>query len=136
MARQIRVDQIGDYASDQINKLITAAVLESDRRLKLASPVDTGRFRASWAIGQNAAPFQGQPEGDYPNSPPPEAVNYQLGNERAGNIYSIHNNLIYAESLAIKGSRKSNLPGGWVDSIAKDIQTYVNAEAARIGNQS
>ena len=136
MARQIKIGVIGQYANGQFNKLITAAVLESDRRLKLQSPVDTGRFRASWAIGQNAAPFEGQPEGSYPSSPPPEAVNYQLGNEQTGNIYSIHNNLIYAEPLAINGSRKSGVPGGWVDSIAKDVQTYVNAEADRIGRNS
>jgi hypothetical protein len=136
MARQIRIGEIGQYAEGQINKLINAAVLTADGRLKLQSPVDTGRFRASWAIGQNAAPFQGQPEGSYPSAPPPTAVNYQLGSEQVGNVYSIHNNLIYAEPLAVKGSRKSKLPGGWVDSIAKDIQTYVNAEADRIGRSS
>ena len=136
MARTIKIGDIGDYAEKQFNVLLRVAVLESDRRLKLASPVDTGRFRASWAIGENAAPFKGQPEGQYPNSPPPYAVNYSIGNERIGNVYSIHNNLIYAEPLAIKGSRKFGLPGGWVDSIAKDIQTYVNVEADRIGRSS
>jgi len=136
MARQIRIGDIGNYAEDQFNKLITAAVLTADERLKDKSPVDTGRFRASWAIGQNAAPFEGQPEGQYPQNVPPNAVNYSLGNERVGNVYSIHNNLIYAEPLAIKGSRKSGVPGGWVDSIAKDVQTYVDAEADRIGRNS
>ena len=136
MARTIRVGEIGDYAERQFNLLIKAAVLTADQRLKLASPVDTGRFRASWAIGENAAPFKGEPEGQYPENVPPNAINYSLGNERAGNVYSIHNNLIYAEPLAIKGSRKSGVPGGWVDSIAKDIQTYVDAEADRIGRNS
>lgn len=136
MAGTIRVGDIGKYAEGQFNKLITAAVLTADQRLKLESPVDTGRFRASWAIGQNAAPFEGQPEGDYPDNVPLNAVNYSLGNESVGNVYSIHNNLIYAEPLAIKGSRKSGVPGGWVDRIAKDIQTYVNAEADRIGRSS
>lgn len=136
MARTIRIGEIGDYAERQLNLLVKAAVLTADQRLKLASPVDTGRFRASWAIGENAAPFEGQPEGQYPNNVPPNAVNYSLGNERVGNVYSIHNNLIYAEPLAIKGSRKSGIPGGWVDSIAKDVQTYVNAEADRIGRNS
>lgn len=134
MARQIKVGEIGDYAGGQFNKLITAAVLESDERLKLASPVDTGRFRASWAIGQNAAPFKGEPEGEYPGNPPPKAINYQLGNEKIGNVYSIHNNLIYAEPLA--RGRSKQAPDGWVDSIAKDVQTYVNAEADRIGRNS
>lgn len=136
MARQIKIGEIGDYAERQLNLLIKAAVLTADARLKLQSPFDTGRFRASWAIGENAAPFEGQPEGQYASTPPPNAVNYALGNERIGNVYSIHNNLIYAEPLAIKGSRKSGVPGGWVDSIAKDVQTYVNAEADRIGRNS
>ena len=134
MARTIRIGEIGDYAEGQINKLITAAVLTADQRLKLASPVDTGRFRASWAIGQNAAPFEGQLEGQYPSNLPPNAVNYSLSNERAGNVYSIHNNLIYAEPLARGRSKQAS--DGWVDSIAKDVQTYVNAEADRIGRSS
>lgn len=134
MARTIRVGEIGDYAERQFNLLIKAAVLTADQRLKLSSPVDTGRFRASWAIGENAAPFEGQPEGQYPNNVPPNAVNYSLGNERVGNVYSIHNNLIYAEPLARGHSKQA--PDGWVDSIAKDVQTYVNAEADRIGRNS
>jgi hypothetical protein len=134
MAGQIRLGDLGKYAEGQYNKLVTAAVLTADRRLKLESPVDSGRFRASWAIGQNAAPFEGQPEGQYPNNPPPNAVNYSLGNEQVGNIYSIHNNLIYAEPLA--RGRSKQAPDGWVDSIAKDIQTYINAEADRIGRSS
>lgn len=136
MAGTIKFEDIGSYAEGQFNKLITAAVLETDKRLKLRSPVDTGRFRASWAIGQNSAPSKGKDPGEYRQPPPPTAVNYQLGNEKAGNVYSVHNNLIYAEPLAINGSRKSGVPGGWVDSIAKDIQTYVNAEADRIGRSS
>jgi len=134
VARQIRISDIGGYAEDQLNKLVTTAVLTADQRLKLASPVDTGRFRASWAIGQNAAPFEGQPEGQYPDNPPPNAVNYSLGSERVGNVYSIHNNLIYAELLARGHSKQA--PDGWVDSIAKDVQTYVDAEADRIGRSS
>ena len=134
MARTIRVGEIGDYAERQLNLLVKAAVLTADQRLKLASPVDTGRFRASWAIGENAAPSKGQPEGQYPNNVPPTAVNYSLGDERIGNVYSIHNNLIYAEPLARGHSKQA--PDGWVDSIAKDVQTYVNAEADRIGRSS
>ena len=134
MARTIRVGEIGDYAERQFNLLIKAAVLTADQRLKLASPVDTGRFRASWAIGENAAPFKGEPEGQYPENVPPNAINYSLGNERAGNVYSIHNNLIYAEPLARGHSKQAS--DGWVDSIAKDVQTYVNAEADRIGRNS
>jgi hypothetical protein len=134
MARNIKIGDIGDYAADQFDKLLKAAVFETDKRVKLASPVDTGRFRASWAIGQNAAPFPGEPEGSYPTAPPPNAVNYQLGTEKAGNVYSVHNNLVYADPLARGHSRQA--PDGWVDGIAKDIQTWVDSEADRIGRQS
>jgi hypothetical protein len=53
MARRIRLDQIGDYAEDKLNQLMRVVVLETDAELKARSPVDTGRFRASWAIGEN-----------------------------------------------------------------------------------
>jgi hypothetical protein len=55
MARVIRLGDIGDYANSQMEKLLRAAVLETDSLLKQASPVDTGRFRASWQVGENAA---------------------------------------------------------------------------------
>jgi hypothetical protein len=38
-----------------MEKLLRAAVLETDSLLKQASPVDTGRFRASWQVGENSA---------------------------------------------------------------------------------
>ena len=164
MARTIRVADIGDYAEQQFEKLLRRAVLETDRRLKQASPVDLGRFRLSWAIGENAAPFQGAPKGDYRGQPvpPPRAVNYTFGTERMGNIYSVHNNLPYAEALASgaagSGSKEQRRydpnrtvktwasPGGgssiqtdgpgWVQQIAKDIQGFVKVNADRIGRQS
>jgi hypothetical protein len=55
MAGTIRLNQIGDYAEKQMEKLLRAAVLETDSLLKQASPVDTGRFRASWQVGENSA---------------------------------------------------------------------------------
>jgi hypothetical protein len=55
MARVIRLGDIGDYANTQMEKLLRSAVLETELLLKIASPVDTGRFRASWATGENTA---------------------------------------------------------------------------------
>jgi hypothetical protein len=46
MARVIRLDQVGTYVEQQMEKLLRSAVLETDALLKSASPVDTGRFRA------------------------------------------------------------------------------------------
>jgi hypothetical protein len=147
MARQIQVGDIGDYCNQQMEKLLRAAVLETDSLLKQASPVDTGRFRASWQVGENAAPGGIAPEGQFDTKKtfktskrgrttqevlPIQRLGYQQ--EKVGNIYSVHNNLPYAEPLA-SGSSKQADPG-WVQGIAKDVQTRVQAAAARIGKGS
>jgi hypothetical protein len=132
MARTIRVGDIGDYCNQQMEKLLRAAVIETDSLVKQASPVDTGRFRASWQVGENAAPGGIAPPGDYSGTAPLQRIGYQQ--EEMGNIYSVHNNLPYAEPLA-NGSSKQASPG-WVQGIAKDVQGRVIAAAARIGRES
>jgi hypothetical protein len=148
MARTIRVGDIGDYANSQMEKLLRSAVLETELLLKMASPVDTGRFRASWATGENTAgSYDGgeqQPAtGQYKDatSPPKDpslerriSIGYQSGQERIGNVYSVHNNLPYAEPLANGSSKQAN--AGWVQGIAKDVQGRVRIAAARIGRES
>jgi hypothetical protein len=148
MARTIRVGDIGDYVNQQMEKLLRAAVLETDSLVKQASPVDTGRFRASWQVGENAAPGGIAPEGQFDVKKirktskkgrtaqevlPIQRLGYQQ--ERIGNIYSVHNNLPYAEPLA-RGSSKQAPEPGWVQGIAKDVQTRVQAAAARISRES
>jgi hypothetical protein len=133
MARTIRVGEIGDYANQQLEKLLRVAVLETDARLKAASPVDTGRFRASWQVGENAAPGGQAGPGNYGSAPPLSRISYQQ--ERIGNVYSVHNNLPYAEPLA-NGSSKQAPDGVWVQGIAKDIQGFVRTNADRIGRES
>jgi hypothetical protein len=132
MARSIRVADIGGYVEGQMEKLLRVAVLETDSRLKQASPVDTGRFRASWQVGENAATGGQVGPGDYGAAPPLTRIGY--GQEKIGNIYSVHNNLPYAERLATGWSQQS--PSGWVQGIAKDIQGFVVANAAKIGRES
>lgn len=171
MARTIRVADIGDYAQQQYEELLRVAVLETDSRVKLLSPVDTGRFRASWQVGENSAGGGQKPEGNYTTTKfgsaeaaqagiPIERIGYQQ--ERIGNVYSVHNNLPYAEALASgaagSGSKQVTRynprrtvttwasPGGgssiqtdgpgWVRQIAKDIQGLVKVNADRIGRQS
>jgi hypothetical protein len=143
MARgRIRLDQIGGYVEDRLNTLLRATVLETDSRLKQASPVDTGRFRASWQVGENAAPGKGAPPGNYSGQYPIQRTGYSQ--ERVGNVYSVHNNLPYAEPLAggpgfppswkaAGVTSSSQAPAGWVQGIAKDMQANVLKNAARIG---
>jgi hypothetical protein len=136
MARTIRVSDIGDYASQQMEKLLRVAVFETDARLKAASPVDTGRFRASWQIGENVAgpapDYLGNEGGPNASIPPPVKINYQR--EQLGNVYSVHNNLPYAEPLANGSSKQADR--GWVQGVAKDMQQFVLTNADRIGRES
>ena len=146
MARTIRVGDIGDYANSQMEKLLRAAVLDTDTLLKSASPVDTGRFRASWQVGENAAGAydagpQQEATGAYkdqtepPGKPTPPALRrMNYSKERPGNIYSVHNNLPYAEPLANGSSKQAN--AGWVQGIAKDVQSRVRKAADDIGRNS
>ena len=134
MARVIRLGDIGDYANSQREKLLRAAVLETDALLKSASPVDTGRFRASWQVGENAAPGGIAPEGKYPTAAPLSRIGYSQ--ETIGNIYSVHNNLPYAERLAANPPYSKQTAPGWVQGVAKDVQGRVRIAAAKIGRES
>jgi hypothetical protein len=148
MARSIRVGDIGDYCNQQMEKLLRAAVLDTDSLLKAASPVDTGRFRASWQVGENSASGGRKPGGSYDKSEidertaqgiiPIDRVGY--GEEKIGNVYSVHNNLPYAEPLA-RGTSKQTEGAqggrdGWVQGAAKDVQGRVRIAAAKIGRES
>jgi hypothetical protein len=80
---------------------LRAAVLETDTLLKSASPVDLGRFRASWQVGENAAASAGKkPLAHLVNGSQLARASQGLQQERVGNVYSVHNNLPYAEKLA------------------------------------
>ena len=148
MARgEIKLSQIGDYAEEQLEKLLRVAVFETDRRVKEASPVDTGRLRASWQIGENSASGGIKPEGKYESGiTPPSRVNY--GQEKIGNVYSIHNNLPYAEPVLTGRNLPPSWNGTWRSKgnqiqqnyiphvIAKDMQDFIKKNAERISRES
>ena len=48
MARQIPLDQIGNYMDGQIRQLVRVTTLEWEGRVKTATPVDTGTLRNAW----------------------------------------------------------------------------------------
>jgi len=162
MAKEIKLSQIGDYMEGQIEQLLRVTVLEADGKLKEKSPVDTGRFRVSWQVGENNANSTPAPLGDYRGVPAPlKGSNYRAGQEKLGNYYSIHNNLPYAEKLAnaapgsgLKTEKRSNptrkvknweTPGrgsshqtngpGWIDLIGKEMQAFVRSSYEQIKRQ-
>ena len=132
MARRINLNQIGNYSIEKYEQLLRATVFETDSRLKQESPVDTGRFRLSWAISEQGTPgYDAGPQTTPSAITPPRKLDYQM--ERAGNVYHIHNNLPYAERLA--GGWSQQAPAGWTDRIAREMSAWAKQQADRIGRQ-
>ena len=124
----MRPSQFDDELSKKLDALLRQAVLQTDTLLKQESPVDTGRFRNSWQIGENAT---GEYEGDQGTSvDPAKGMNYMVGNEKIGNSYILHNSLPYAEPLPTGHSQQAD--PGWIQQIAKDMQGWVNKNAGNI----
>ena len=130
MARRIKLDQIGDYAEDKLDQLMRVVVLETSIQLKAQSPVDTGRFRASWAIGENEI---GNYDAGEKENPVPVTLNYRLGEEKIANVYNVHNSLPYARPLANGSSKQAK--AGWVDLVAKQMTRRARQLADTIGRQ-
>ena len=142
MARKIKITEVGQHVKGKYEKLITAAVAETYKSVVQKSPVDTGRFKLSWAVGQNDVSFPGEPVGKdsyaAPNPDQPRKIGYQK--ERIGNVYSVYNNLPYAEKLETaspgKGSSVQTSGPGWVRATAKRVQSIIPTLAARIEAES
>ena len=138
MAQRIKIEHGGKYVKSKYNKLIKAAVAETYKSLVQKSPVDTGRFKASWVVGENSATFPGEPAGEssYPAPNPEEPKKIGYSEEKAGNDYIVYNNLPYAVKLATaplgKGSSSWTNGPGWVQATAKYVQRTIPTLAARI----
>jgi hypothetical protein len=131
MARRINIGDIGNFCEGQMNQLMRVVVLETDQQVKAQSPVDTGRFRSSWAIGENTT---GNYDAGTGGSLAPVGINYTPGTERVGNTYHVHNSLPYAERLAYQNWSKQ-ASAGWVDIVARQMTNRARQLADAIGRQ-
>jgi len=130
MTRRINLSQIGSYSTEKFEQLLRVTVFETDSRLKQGSPVDTGRFRLSWAISENGTPgYDAGPQTGASAITPPRRLDYQV--EHLGGVYHIHNSLPYAEPLA--NGHSPQAPAGWTDLIAREMTAWARQEADRIG---
>lgn len=58
MAREIPLNQIGNYMDGQIQQLVKVTTLEWEGRVKERTPVDTGILRLGWK--RNIEPYRGE----------------------------------------------------------------------------
>ena len=158
MTRNVPPAEIPSYMEEKLNALLHACVLESDARLKLATPVDVGRMRNAWTIGQNSPPNftplgetnDRQPAKVYAdptsvavriNRTPQRYSNYSRGQEKVGNQYFISNNVTYAEQIAYGTGLPRSWGGkyrsiqttpGYPDLIAKTMERWLERELKRM----
>ena len=124
---------ISDHCKSLLNELIHETVLSIDKKVKKESPVDTGRFRMSWQVGENIASggvaFGPVSKGIIPSI---DRLNYLK--EKIGKEYHIHNNLPYAEPLAEGHSQQA--PAGWIHLIAKEESSRMKRNWANVLRRS
>ena len=111
MARQIRVDQIDDFFEELVVDLVQATTLEWTRRVKKATPVDTGRLRGAWQT--NIKKFEG----------------------------NVTNNVVYAEPVCFgvnlppswggQYRTRQNTVAGFPELIGKELEQYVMQQFRR-----
>ena len=111
MARQIRLDQIDDVMREAVEDLVAATTLEWTARVKLATPVDTGRLRAAWQT--DIKPLQG----------------------------TVTNNVVYAEPVCFGTNLPPSWGGtyrtrqktvaGFPELIAKELEQYIQRNFGR-----
>jgi len=87
MARQIKLNQIGNYMQDQVLQLVRATTLEWEARVKVQTPVETGRLRNAWE--SQVQGFTGE----------------------------VTNNVEYAEPVCYGTTRGGSLPPSWKDEL-------------------
>ena len=111
MARRIRVDQIDDFFEELVVDLVQATTLEWTKRVKKATPVDTGRLRAAWQT--NIKKFEG----------------------------NVTNNVVYAEPVCFgvnlppswggQYRTRQNTVAGFPELIGKELEQYVIKQLRR-----
>jgi len=112
MTRRIRLDQIDDVMKEAVEDLVAATTLEWTRRVKKATPVDTGRLRAAWQT--QIKPLEG----------------------------TIINNLTYSEPVCFGVNlppswggvyrTRQNTQAGFPELIGKELEQFVAKHYARL----
>jgi hypothetical protein len=123
MTVEVPILQISKFVENKLDRFARVLVFEADQAVKQNTPVDTGRLRASWMIGENdMSGIPASKETPSTSVMPPKGSNYKAGTEKVGNTYSIHNNLPYAEVICYTDHSKQ-VEVGWFELIGKNLQS-------------
>jgi len=128
MTVQADIQKITLHLSQKTAQVLTLLMAETDARLKMKSPVDTGRFRASWTIGIGQIDTTVAPDAQQGKvaTPEPRIPAITLGST----VYHA-NSLPYARRLEYGWSKQA--PGGMVRLTAAEVPGIIQALVAQVG---
>tara|TARA_R100000231_G_scaffold1811_1_gene3105 strand:+ start:588 stop:950 length:363 start_codon:yes stop_codon:yes gene_type:complete len=120
MTRRIELFEMDDFFQEQVIDIVQATTLEWTKRVKKATPVDTGRLRAAW---QTKIPLQ------------------TTQRNQSSFVGLITNNVVYAEpvmyGIALPPSwgdsfrTRQGTVKGFPDLIGKELQQYIRKQFGR-----
>lgn len=129
MSVQSDIQKITLHLTQKTSQVLVLLMAETDARLKMKSPVDTGRFRASWTIGV------GQPDPSIaPEAGPGQKVatpEPRIPAITAGATYYHANSLPYARRIEYGWSKQA--PAGCVRVTAAEVPGIIQALVAQVG---
>lgn len=126
----LSVDRFAADTPKLMSQLLRRAALMILRDLVKGSPVDTGRFRASWFVGIAVPNRDTMPALDnYPNAS--ALSNSRIAALTPTTVTGLHpiilsNNLPYGPALA--DGHSGQAPSGWIDTAVSRAQRALNAE--------
>lgn len=124
------IQKVQLHLTQNMTQVLVLVMAEVDARLKMKSPVLTGRFRASWTIGAGQVDTSVAPE-----STPGQAVAVpepRIPAITMGQTYYHANSLPYARRLEYGWSNKA--PGGMVRLTAQEVPGIVQALTSQVGS--
>lgn len=122
MSVESDIQKIQQHLTQKTSQLLVMLMAETDARLKMKSPVDTGRFRASWTIGVGQIDPSVAPATEAGKVATPEP---RIPAITVGATYYHANSLPYARRLEYGWSKQA--PAGCVRVTAQEVPGIIAA---------
>jgi hypothetical protein len=124
---QLNLNQFLVLTEDVVGKMVRKAALDIFRLIVKGSPVDTGRFRASWVISVGAPSRTVEPEGEYTEQYA-MAKTTELTPESVKGFAWVYisNNLPYGPALA--NGHSGQAADGWIEFAVIKVSNQLNSQ--------
>lgn len=132
MSVQSDIQKIQLHLTQKTAQLLTLIVAETDAQLKMRTPVDTGRARASWSIGLNQVNPTVAP--DTQRGQPVVSADPSIPAVTIGSTVYITNSLPYARRLEYGWSAQA--PAGMVRLTAAEMPARIAALTRQVAGGS